>query len=96
MDAATQDERVSRGRAFFDATVPYASGGTYVNFMTEDRSGRTTAAYGANRGWRTSKRYDPENMFHLNQNVNRQDLASQEEVADGGHGRDLAGPELVL
>ncbi|MBP1774342.1 MAG: FAD/FMN-dependent dehydrogenase [candidate division NC10 bacterium] len=71
-DAATQDEAgIAWARAFFDAAAPYASGSTYVNFMTEDESGRTTAAYGANyaRLADLKKRYDPENVFHLNQNV---------------------------
>jgi FAD/FMN-containing dehydrogenase len=71
-DAATQDEAgIAWARAFFDAAAPYASGSTYVNFMTEDESGRTTAAYGANHARLADlkKRYDPENVFHLNQNV---------------------------
>jgi FAD/FMN-containing dehydrogenase len=58
-------------RAFFDAAAPYASGGTYVNFMTEDESGRGAAAYGANyaRLAEIKKRHDPDNVFHLNQNI---------------------------
>jgi FAD/FMN-containing dehydrogenase len=71
-DAATQDEAgIAWARAFFDAAAPYASGSTYVNFMTEDESGRTTAAYGANyaRLADLKKRHDPENVFHLNQNI---------------------------
>jgi FAD/FMN-containing dehydrogenase len=71
-DAATQDEAgIAWARAFFDAAAPYASGSTYVNFMTQDESGRTTAAYGANyaRLADLKKRHDPENVFHLNQNI---------------------------
>jgi FAD/FMN-containing dehydrogenase len=39
--------------------------------MTEDEAGRVTAAYGANyrRLADIKKRYDPENVFHLNQNI---------------------------
>jgi len=45
--------------------------GAYVNFMTADESERVTAAYGpklcpANGD---TQRYDPENIFHLNQNI---------------------------
>jgi len=71
-DDAMQDAAcIGWARAFFDATAPHASGGTYVNFMTEDESGRATAAYGANyaRLADIKKRYDPENVFHLNQNI---------------------------
>jgi FAD/FMN-containing dehydrogenase len=58
-------------RAFFEATAPYASGGAYVNFMTEDESSRVAAAYGANyaRLADIKKRHDPDNVFHLNQNI---------------------------
>ena len=69
---ATQDATcIGWARAFFDATAPHASGGTYVNFMTEDESGRVTAAYGANyaRLADIKKRHDPDNVFHLNQNI---------------------------
>jgi FAD/FMN-containing dehydrogenase len=58
-------------RAFFNASAPYASAGAYVNFMTEEESPRVAAAYGANydRLVQIKKRYDPENIFHLNQNI---------------------------
>jgi FAD/FMN-containing dehydrogenase len=58
-------------RAFFNASAPYASAGAYVNFMTEEESGRVAAAYGRNydRLVETKRRYDPENVFHLNQNI---------------------------
>jgi FAD/FMN-containing dehydrogenase len=66
------DERcVAWARAFFQASAPHASAGAYVNFMTEDESDRVAAAYGANyeRLARIKRRYDPDNLFHLNQNI---------------------------
>ncbi|HEU4436408.1 MAG TPA: FAD-binding oxidoreductase [candidate division Zixibacteria bacterium] len=69
---ATQDGAcVDWARAFFKATAPYASGGAYVNFMTGDESDRVASAYGANyaRLAQLKKKYDPENVFHLNQNI---------------------------
>ncbi len=69
---AAEDERgIAWARAFFKACAPYASGGAYVNFMTEDESNRVAAAYGANyaRLVQIKKQYDPENVFHLNQNI---------------------------
>jgi FAD/FMN-containing dehydrogenase len=57
-------------REVFDAMAPYATGGTYVNFMSEDEE-RARAAYGANyeRLAHLKKRYDPTNLFRMNQNV---------------------------
>ena len=58
-------------RKFFDATAPFATGGVYVNFMTEEETGRVEAAYGKNYGRMVSvkKKYDPDNLFRLNQNI---------------------------
>ena len=46
-------------------------GGVYVNFMTEEETDRIGAAYGPNyeRLTRVKHRYDPGNLFHLNQNI---------------------------
>ncbi|MBN3946379.1 MAG: FAD-binding oxidoreductase [Nostoc sp. NMS7] len=62
---------IAWAREFFRASAPYASAGTYVNFMTEEEGDRVVAAYGANyeRLVQIKKRYDPENIFHLNQNI---------------------------
>ncbi|MBD2527746.1 FAD-binding oxidoreductase [Nostoc sp. FACHB-133] len=62
---------IAWAREFFQASAPYASAGTYVNFMTEEEGDRIVAAYGANyeRLVQIKKRYDPENIFHLNQNI---------------------------
>ncbi len=70
-DAADDERCIAWARSFFDASAPYASGGTYVNFMTEDEGDRVTAAYGTNyaRLVQIKKQYDPENVFHRNQNI---------------------------
>jgi FAD/FMN-containing dehydrogenase len=71
-DEAAQDETgIAWARAFFKASAPYASAGAYVNFMTEDEGDRVAAAYGANyaRLKQIKKKYDPENIFHNNQNI---------------------------
>ena len=49
----------------------YASAGAYVNFMTGEEGDRVAAAYGANydRLAQIKKHYDPDNLFHLNQNI---------------------------
>jgi FAD/FMN-containing dehydrogenase len=70
-DAKQDKACIAWAREFFDASKPYASGGAYVNFMTAEESARVQTAYGANyrRLARIKKQYDPENFFHVNQNI---------------------------
>jgi FAD/FMN-containing dehydrogenase len=71
-DSPAQDnDCIEWARAFFTASAPYASAGAYVNFMTEEEGNRVAAAYGSNyaRLVQIKKRYDPGNVFHLNQNI---------------------------
>jgi hypothetical protein len=61
---------VAWARKLFDDMTPHATGGVYVNFVSEDED-RVQAAYGQNyeRLAKLKKRYDPENLFSVNQNV---------------------------
>jgi FAD/FMN-containing dehydrogenase len=71
-DEKAQDKTcITWARRFFKASAPFASAGAYVNFMTEDEGDRVAAAYGANyeRLKQIKKKYDPENIFHNNQNI---------------------------
>jgi FAD/FMN-containing dehydrogenase len=71
-DDVAHDERcIAWARQFFQASAPYASAGAYVNFMTAEEGDRVSAVYGANydRLVQIKQRYDPENIFHLNQNI---------------------------
>lgn len=59
-------------RAFHDSTAPFATGGVYVNFMPEDEGPRVRqGAYGPNyeRLAQIKAKYDPNNLFRMNQNV---------------------------
>lgn len=70
-DTADQDNVcVSWAREFYDATESFATGGVYVNFISEDED-RIQGAYGANydRLSKVKSKYDPDNFFSLNQNV---------------------------
>ena len=69
-DPKDDESCVSWARTFFDATAGFATGGVYVNFISEDEE-RVEAAYGSNydRVAKLKKRYDPENLFRVNQNV---------------------------
>ena len=71
-DDPKQDKAcIAWAREFFEASKPHASGGAYVNFMTADETERVTSAYGANyqRLARIKQQYDPQNFFHVNQNI---------------------------
>ncbi|HEX9144693.1 MAG TPA: FAD-binding oxidoreductase [Candidatus Binatia bacterium] len=71
-DEAKDDQKcIAWAREFFKASAPYASAGAYVNFMTAEESERVVGAYGSNyeRLVEIKRRYDPENVFHLNQNI---------------------------
>jgi FAD/FMN-containing dehydrogenase len=68
MGAITSDARqletdTAWVRAMWAALQPHASGiGAYVNFMGEYQKNRVRAAYG-------EAKYDPENVFHINGNI---------------------------
>jgi FAD/FMN-containing dehydrogenase len=65
------DKCIGWCRELFDAAAPYATGGVYVNFMTEEEAQRVKAAYGDSytRLVELKNKYDPTNMFRLNQNI---------------------------
>ncbi|MBN9020176.1 MAG: FAD-binding oxidoreductase [Rhizobiales bacterium] len=60
------------GRGYWDAVHRYNAGGAYVNFMMDDEGdARVRASYGDNyaRLAAVKKRYDPGNLFRVNQNI---------------------------
>lgn len=70
-DPARKDVIINWCKDYYYATHPYASGGTYVNFMMEEEKGRIESTYGNNleRLIKIKKKYDPTNLFHINQNI---------------------------
>ncbi len=71
-EVPADDERcIGWARDFFNASAPFASGGVYVNFLTADESERVHAAYGSNydRLAQVKRKYDPDNLFRVNQNI---------------------------
>ena len=50
---------------------PTSAGGAYVNFLMDEGQDRVKAAYRGNydRLARIKERYDPDNVFHVNQNI---------------------------
>jgi FAD/FMN-containing dehydrogenase len=68
-DAADDDRMIAATRAFCEAMRPFATGGAYLNFTAEDR---VRDAYGEAKYTRLvalKDRYDPGNLFQLNQNI---------------------------
>ncbi len=59
-------------RGFWEAVRPYATGRLYVNFLGAEGPDRVRAAYGAAKYERLralKRRYDPMNVFRMNQNI---------------------------
>lgn len=71
MDPAKFDDLKMWVVDYSDAVRPYSAGGAYVNFMQEEAQDRVRASYRDNypRLAEIKKRYDPDNFFHLNQNI---------------------------
>jgi FAD/FMN-containing dehydrogenase len=68
----SDDERCMKwAREFHDATRPFSQG-VYVNFLSEEGSDRVKEAY-TEEVWdrlvKAKKRWDPENVFRMNQNI---------------------------
>jgi FAD binding domain/Berberine and berberine like len=56
---------------YWKATHPYSMGGSYINFMMEEGHDRVQATYADNyqRLTEIKSKYDPENFFRVNQNI---------------------------
>jgi FAD/FMN-containing dehydrogenase len=70
-DAAQDAANIAWSRAVWEAMRPFATGGVYVNNLGEEGEERIRAAYGPNyaRLAALKARYDPTNLFRLNQNI---------------------------
>jgi FAD/FMN-containing dehydrogenase len=65
-------EAVAWAKEFHSAMDPALTGGTYVNFLTDQGEESVHSAYGADTYERLvalKREYDPTNLFRLNQNV---------------------------
>ena len=56
---------------YWEAVHPYSAGGAYVNMMMDEGQERVRAAYRENyaRLSEIKAKYDPTNLFHINQNI---------------------------
>lgn len=71
-DPANTDKVTRWCKEYYNAMLPFAAkGGGYVNFMMEEGQERIKDSYGENysRLTKIKNRYDPDNFFHINQNI---------------------------
>jgi FAD/FMN-containing dehydrogenase len=74
-DAAEAEKCTRWAREFWNAMQPWSTGGVYVNYLgreADEGAGRIEAAYGPEKYARLvalKNKYDPTNLFRLNQNI---------------------------
>ena len=70
-DPAADVANMAWAREMYDALRPFAMEGVYVNNLGDEGDDRVKAAYGENydRLVTLKRKYDPNNLFRLNQNV---------------------------
>jgi len=74
-DPGDAEKCVRWGREFWTAMQPYSTGGVYVNYLgreADEGPERIKAAYGPEKYARLvalKNKYDPTNLFRLNQNI---------------------------
>jgi FAD/FMN-containing dehydrogenase len=68
---AHDEANIRWARDFWAAMRPFSTGGVYVNNLGDEGEDRVRAAYGENylRLVALKKKYDPRNIFRLNQNI---------------------------
>lgn len=70
-DPANAERITEWAKAYWSALHSHSAGGGYVNFMMEEGQDRIQATYRDNyeRLVAVKKQYDPDNLFHVNQNI---------------------------
>ncbi|ROO36045.1 FAD-binding oxidoreductase, partial [Salinisphaera orenii] len=72
-DAVEDTRHITWARETFNAVAPFTTGGVYINFISGDEgTARVRAAYGGRIHDRLAAlkgEWDPDNVFHLNQNI---------------------------
>jgi FAD/FMN-containing dehydrogenase len=70
-DPANKEKITKWSKAYWQAMHPFSAGGAYINMMMDEGQERVQAAYRDNypRLTQIKKKYDPTNLFHMNQNI---------------------------
>jgi FAD/FMN-containing dehydrogenase len=73
-DPANNPRMIRWAQDYWEALHPHSAGGAYVNMMMEEGEDRVKAAYRDNYGRLAAVkgRYDPNNLFRVNQNIKPQ------------------------
>ncbi len=71
LDPDETDEHIDWARTAYERLSPFLTGGVYVNFLADEGVTQAQAAYGDKyrRLVEIKDRYDPANVFRLNQNI---------------------------
>ncbi|MCL4250822.1 MAG: FAD-binding oxidoreductase [Anaerolineae bacterium] len=80
-DPANNVRMIQWAQDYWTALHPHSAGGAYVNMMMEEGEDRVKAAYRDNyaRLAAIKAKYDPNNLFHINQNIKPQSLGDSSE-----------------
>ncbi len=70
-DPADTEKNMKWVRDYWTELHPYSAGAAYVNFLMDEGEDRIRATYGSNykRLVAVKSKYDPTNLFHMNQNI---------------------------
>ncbi len=70
-DPANNERMIQWTKDYWMALHPFSSGGAYLNFIMDEGNERVRASYGDNytRLAQIKATYDPQNLFHINQNI---------------------------
>ena len=70
-DPANKEQITRWAKDYYEALHPFSAGGAYVNFLMDEGEERVKATYGKNydRLVKIKSRYDPQNLFCINQNI---------------------------
>lgn len=78
-DPANNEEITNWCKNYWEALHPFSAGGAYVNFMMEEGQERVQATYRENyeRLVAIKRKYDPNNFFRVNQNIQPDAIAER-------------------
>lgn len=72
-DPADDERAIAWAKGVRADMAPYAAGGTYLNYTTDEGKDRTIAGYGGEANYRrlaaVKAEYDPNNVFRFNHNI---------------------------
>jgi FAD/FMN-containing dehydrogenase len=70
-DPTNNPRMIQWAKDYWEALHPYSAGGSYLNMVMEAGEDRVKAAYRDNypRLAAIKAKYDPNNLFHINQNI---------------------------